>query len=160
MRASLTGNYPSINSLEHVERGQRLGIEPAEASAPLPWTSTTATPTASFTTSPRYLCTGARRPAGSTPTIVMMGGKVAPSALRRAGVQNLRGSEAQKVICPLYDASQLAFDLSRGSLGVPFIELEQALVTGPLAVQGGQRGPLTPPAGSDASPDDSTASPC
>ena len=58
----------------------------------------------------------------------------------------------------LYDASQLAFDLSRGSLGVPFEEAREALVTGPLA-QGGQRGPLTPPVGSNANPGDSTPSP-
>ncbi len=50
------------------------------------------------------------------------------------------------------------FGLSRGSLGVPFIELEKALVTGPLAAQGGQRGPLTTPVGS-TNPGDSTASP-
>ena len=59
----------------------------------------------------------------------------------------------------LYDAPRLAEDLSRGSLGVPFEEAQKALVTGPLAVQGGQRGPLTPPVGSKANPGDSTASP-
>ena len=52
----------------------------------------------------------------------------------------------------LYDAPRLANDLSRGSLGVPFIEVQQALVTGPPAAQGGQRGPLTPPAGSKRQP--------
>ena len=52
----------------------------------------------------------------------------------------------------LYDAVRLAFDLSRGSLGVPFIELEQALVTGPLAAQGGQRGPLGSPVVSSSQP--------
>ena len=56
----------------------------------------------------------------------------------------------------MYDAPRLAEDLSRGSLGVPFEEAREALVTGPLAAQGGQRGPLTPPVESNASPDDST----
>ena len=59
----------------------------------------------------------------------------------------------------LYDAARLANDLSRGLHGVPFQEVERALVTGPLAAQGGQRGPLTPPAGSNASPGFETPSP-
>ena len=60
----------------------------------------------------------------------------------------------------LYNAPRLAEDLSRGSLGVPFSEVSQALVTGPPAAQGGQRGPLTPPVGSNANPGDPTPSPC
>ena len=59
----------------------------------------------------------------------------------------------------LYNAPRLAEDLSRGSLGVPFVEVEWALVTARFAAQGGQRGPLTPPAGSNASPNISTPSP-
>ena len=59
----------------------------------------------------------------------------------------------------LYDAPRLAEDLSRGSRGVPFAEVEQALVTGPPAAQGGQRGPLGSPVGSNANPGDSTPSP-
>ena len=59
----------------------------------------------------------------------------------------------------LYDAPRLANDITNGSLGVPFIELLKAIVTGPPAAQGGQRGPLTPPVGSNANPGDSTASP-
>ena len=59
----------------------------------------------------------------------------------------------------LYNAPRLAVDLTNGSLGVPFAEVERALVTAPLAAQGGQRGPSTPPAGSDASPNISTPSP-
>ena len=47
----------------------------------------------------------------------------------------------------LYNPQRLAKDLSTGSLGVPYLEVEQALVTGPPAAQGGQRGPLTPPVG-------------
>ena len=59
----------------------------------------------------------------------------------------------------LYDAAQLANDITNGSLGVPFSEVEKAIVTGPPAAQGGQRGPLTPPVGSNANPCVSTASP-
>ena len=59
----------------------------------------------------------------------------------------------------LYDPQQLALDLSNGPRGVPFSEVEKAIVTGPLAVQGGQRGPLTPPAVSKDVSDDSRPSP-
>ena len=59
----------------------------------------------------------------------------------------------------LYNAPRLAEDLSNGSLGVPFAEVERALVTAPLAAQGGQRGPLTTPVGSEHVSDDSTPSP-
>ena len=52
----------------------------------------------------------------------------------------------------LYDTKRLADDLSNGSLGVTFSEVEKAIVRGPPAAQGGQRGPLTPPVGSQRQP--------
>ena len=77
-----------------------------------------------------------------------------------APVFGIRGDlKHAKSYTALYDVVRLTEDLSNGNLGAPFIEVRQALVTGPLAAQGGQRGPLTPPAGSNASPDDSTPSP-
>ena len=59
----------------------------------------------------------------------------------------------------LYDAARLANDLTNGSLGVPYQEVKQALVTGPLAAQGGQRRPLGSPVGSNSNPGVSPPSP-
>ena len=87
------------------------------------------------------------------------GGKVSPRPFN-APVFKISGDlKHKKSYTVLYDAVRLANDLSNGSLGVPFFEVERALVFGGVAAQGGQRGPLTPPVGSNANPGDSTPSP-
>ena len=87
------------------------------------------------------------------------GGRVSPRPFN-APVFKISGDlKHTRSYAVLYDPPQLAEDLGRGFHGVPFIEVEQALVTGPLAAQGGQRGPLTPPAGSEHVSDDKTPAP-
>ena len=59
----------------------------------------------------------------------------------------------------LWNAERLTEDLSRGSGGLPFAEVRQALVTRPPAPQGRQATPKLPPDGTEPTPDDSPPSP-
>ena len=80
------------------------------------------------------------------------GGRISPQPFN-APVFRISGDlKHERSYVALYDAVRLAEDLNRGSLGVTFSEVEQALVTGGVAAQGGQRGPLTPPVGSKRQP--------
>ena len=143
--------------LEHLERGQRLGIEPQSIN--------TVAVDIDHGNGDRLLHNfpplsmyRSKTPGRVHAYYRHVGEKVGPQPFN-APVFRISGDlKHERSYVALYDASQLAFDLSRGSLGVPFIELEKALVTGPLAAQGGQRGPLTTPVGS-TNPGDSTASP-
>ena len=138
--------------LEHVGRGQRLGVEPRSI-------GTVAVdidhgdpdrflhnfpPLSLYKSKTKGRCHAYYRHDG---------GKVRSQTFA-APVFKISGDlKHKKSYTVLYDASQLAFDLSRGSLGVPYLEVERALVTG-------QRGPLTPQVGSNhANPGDSTPSP-
>ena len=58
----------------------------------------------------------------------------------------------------VWNAERLTEDLSRGSGGVPFAEVRQALVT-PPAPQGRQATPKSPPDGTEPTPDDLAPSP-
>ena len=141
--------------LEHLERGHLLGLEPQSINAVavdidhgngdrllhnFP-------PLSLYTSKTEGRCHAYYRHEG---------GRISPQPFH-APLFGVSGDlKHTRSFVALYDASQLAFDLINGSLGVPFQEVERALVTGPLAAQGGQRGPLTPPVESNASPDDST----
>ena len=95
----------------------------------------------------------------SMPTTRHEGGRIRPRPFNAPLFRIAGDLKHARSYVVLYDAPRLANDITNGSLGVPFIELLKAIVTGPPAAQGGQRGPLTPPVGSNANPGDSTASP-
>ena len=137
--------------LEHLERGHLLGLEPQSI-------NTVAVdidhgngdrllhnfpPLSLYTSKTEGRCHAYYRHDG---------GRVSPRPFN-APVFRISGDlKHERSYVALYDASQLAFDLIRGSLGVTFSEVEQALVTGPLAAQGGQRGPLGSPVVSSSQP--------
>ena len=150
--------------LEHLERGQRLGIERRLGIEPRSIGAVAVDVDGgdpdSFTQAFRPMSLCKSKTFGRCHAFYNHdGGRVSPRPFR-APLFGVSGDlKHTRSFVALYDASRLAFGLINGSLGVPYLEVEKAIVTGPLAVQGGQRGPLTPPVGSDASPDDSTPSP-
>ena len=144
--------------LEHLERRGRLGIEPRSIGAVV--VDIDDGNADRFLHNFRPLSMYKSRTEGRCHAFYRHdGGRVSPQPFD-APVFKISGDlKHTRSFVALYDAPQLAFDLSRGSLGVPFEEARKALVTGPLAAQGGQRGPLTPPVGSKTNPGDSTPSP-
>ena len=133
--------------LEHLERGQRLGIEPSSI-------NTVAVDIDhgdphSFTQAFRPMSVYRSKTEGRCHAYFRhKGAKVSPRPFSAPLFQISGDLKHAKSYAVLYDAPRLAEDLSRGNLGVPFIEVKQALVTGPPAAQGGQRGPLGSPVGS------------
>ena len=144
--------------LEHLDNGHRLGIEPQSINT-VAVDIDHGNGDLLLHNFPPLSMYRSRTPGRVHAYYRHVGAKVSPRPFN-APVFKISGDlKHEKSYTVLYDASQLAFDLSRGSLGVPFFEVEQALVTGGVAAQGGQRGPLTTPVGSNANPGDSTPSP-
>ena len=145
--------------LEHLERRGRLGIEPRSIGAVVVDIDDGDPDRFTQAFSPMSLCKS--KTEGRCHVYYRHEGfRVSPQPFD-APVFGIKGDlKYKRSYVALYDTARLANDLTNGSRGVPYQEVEQALVTGPLAVQGGQRGPLTPPVGSNANPGDPTPSPC
>ena len=144
--------------LEHLERRGRLGIEPRSIGAVV--VDVDDGNVDHFIQTFRPMSVYQSRTPGRVHAYYRhVGEKVSPRPFNAPLFRISGDLKHARSYVALYDTKRLADDLTNGQLAVPFAEVEQALVTGPLAVQGGQRGPLTPPVGSDASPDDSTPSP-
>ena len=148
--------------LEHLERGQRLGIEPQSINTVV--VDIDHGDADHFLHNFRPLSVYRSRTPGRVHAYYRhVGEKVSPRPFN-APVFKIAGDlKHTRSYVALYDTRRLAEDLSRGSLGVPFEEAWEALVfggvNGPPASQGGQRGPLGSPVGSNANPGDSTPSP-
>ena len=140
--------------LEHLERGQRLGIEPRSINTVVVDIDDGNADRFLHNFRPMSVCRS-RTPGRVHAYYRHEGGRIRPRPFD-APVFGIRGDlKHARSYAVLYNAPKLANDITNGSHGVPFIEVEQALVTGPYAAQGGQRGPLTPPAAnhvSDGSP--------
>ena len=150
---------PSLDALlAHLDNGHRLGIEPQSI-------NTVAVDVddgdpSSFIHAFRPLSVYRSRTPGRVHAFYAHdGARISPQPFDAPLFRISGDLKHTKSYVALYDTQRLAEDITNGSLGVPFIEVAKAIVTGPLAAQGGQRGPLTPPAGANASPDDSTPSP-
>ena len=142
----------------HIERGRRLGIEPQSINTVV--VDCDHGDVAHFLHNFRPLSVYQSRTPGRVHAYYRhVGEKISPRPFDAPLFRISGDLKHARSYVALYAAARLAEDLSNGSLGVPYQEVERALVTAPLAAQGGQRGPLTPPAGSNASPDDSTPSP-
>ena len=144
--------------LEHIERRGRLGIEPRSIGAVVVDIDDGDPDRFTQAFSPLSLCKS--KTEGRCHAYYRHEGfRVSPQPFD-APVFGIKGDlKYKRSYVALYDTKRLANDITNGNLGVPYLEVEKAIVTGPLAVQGGQRGSSMPPVGSDASPDDSTPSP-
>ena len=137
--------------LEHVERGQRLGIEPRSIGAVV--VDIDAGDPDHFIQNFRPLSMyGSKTPGRVHAYYRHVGEKVSPRPFNAPLFRIAGDLKHERSYVALYDAVRLANDLNRGSLGVPYLEVERALVTGPLAVQGGQLGPLGSPVVSFSQP--------
>ena len=133
--------------LEHLKRRGRLGIEPRSIGAVVVDIDDGDPDRFTQAFSPLSLCKS--KTEGRCHAYYRHEGfRVSPQPFD-APVFGIKGDlKYKRSYVALYDTERLANDITNGNLGVPFIEVEQALVTGPLAAQGGQRGPSTPPVGS------------
>ena len=145
--------------LEHLKRKGRLGIEPRSIGAVV--MDVDDGNVDRFTQAFRPLSMYQSKTPGRVHAYFRHDGdRVSPRAFNAPLFRISGDLKHARSYVALYDTKRLADDLSNGSLGVPFSEVEKAIVRGPPAAQGGQRGPLTPPVRSqNASPDDSTPSP-
>ena len=145
--------------LAHVERRGRLGIEPRSLDTVVVDVDDGDGDRFIHNFPPLSLCKS-RTPGRFHLYYRHSGGRISPRPFN-APVFGIKGDlKYERSYVALYDAPRLAEDLNRGPLGgVPYVEVEQALVTGSPAALGGQRGPLTPPAGVNASPGDAPPSP-
>ena len=144
--------------LEHLERGRRLGIEPRSIGAVAVDIDHGDADHFLHNFRPLSMCRS--KTEGRCHAYYRHdGGKVRPRPFTAPLFRIAGDLKDERSYTVLYNPARLAEDLTNGSLGVPFSEVRQALVTGPPAAQGGQRGPLTPPVWSNANPGDSTPSP-
>ena len=144
--------------LEHLERRGRLGIEPASINTVC--VDVDAGDPDRFFQAFRPLSVYESKTKGRCHAYYRHeGGRIGPRPFTAPLFRISGDLRHGRSFVALYDAPRLAEDLSNGSLGVPYQEVEKALVTGPPAAQGGQRGPLTPPVGPEFIPGDSTPSP-
>ena len=153
------GRQPSLDDLlEHLERRGRLGIEPRSIGAVV--VDIDAGDPDHFIQNFRPLSMYESKTPGRVHAYYRhVGEKVSPRPFNAPLFRIAGDLKHERSYVALYDAVRLAEDLNRGSLGVPYLEVERALVIGGVAAQGGQRGPLTPPVVSSANPGDSTPSP-
>ena len=146
--------------LEHLERRGRLGIEPASINTVC--VDVDAGDPDRFFQAFRPLSVYESKTKGRCHAFYAHGhdgGKVRPRPFTAPLFRISGDLRHGRSFVALYDAPRLAEDLSNGSLGVPYQEVEKALVTGSLAAQGGQRRALAPPVGSKDVADDLRPSP-
>ena len=144
--------------LEHLGRRGRLGIEPRSIGAVVVDVDYGNPDNFIHNFRPMSVCRS-RTPGRVHAYYHHEGGRIRPGPFSAPVFRICGDVKHTRSYAVLYNPQRLAKDLTNGSLGVSYLEVEQALVTGPLAAQGGLRGPLTPLAVSHANPDDSTPSP-
>ena len=145
--------------LSHLERGHRLGIEPQSISTVC--VDVDAGDPDRFFQAFRPLSVYESKTKGRCHAFYAHGhdgGKVRPRPFTSPLFRISGDLKHARSYVALYNAPRLAFDLGNASLGVTYQEVQRALEA-PLAAQGDQRGPLTPPLGSEHVSDDSTPSP-
>ena len=139
---------PSLDDLlSHLETGHRLGIEPSSIGA-VAVDIDDGDPD-HFLQNFRPLSVYQSKTEGRVHAFYAHdGARISPRPFD-APVFKISGDlKHTKSYVALYDTQRLAEDITNGSLGVPYQEVERALVNGQRAAQGGQRGPLTPSVGS------------
>ena len=144
--------------LEHVERRGRLGLEPQSINCVA--VDIDHGDPDSFTQAFRPLSVYRSRTPGRVHAYYHHSGGKVRSQTFAAPLFKVEGDlKHTRSYAVLYNAWRLAEDITNGNLGIPFIEVKQALVIGGVAAQGGQRGPSPPPAGVNAIPADAAPSP-
>ena len=124
--------------LEHLKRGRRLGIEPQSINTVAVAVDVDDGDPDHFFNNFRAMSVYRSKTPGRVHAYYRhVGEKVSPRPFNAPLFRIAGDLKHTRSFVALYDAPRLAEDLSNGSLGVPYQEVERALVTGPLAVQGG-----------------------
>ena len=144
--------------LEHLERRGRLGIEPQSINTVAVDIDAGDPDRFLHNFRPLSVCRS-RTPGRVHAYYAHVAGRVSPRPFNAPLFRVSGDLKHTRSYAVLYNPQRLAKDLSNGSLGVPYLEVEKALVTGPPAAQGGQRRALAPPVGSKDVSDDSRPSP-